>query len=110
MNVGVAPCYPGGFVAFTLKDGQGGIVAVFTNEAFAVKSLPVAAPGEAPARKTASEHGFALNMPQGIFDVFVSVGQRDGTPVVALPLPDEDGRRRYRLGRIEVLPAPAASG
>ena len=101
-NAGVAPCYPGGHVAFTLKDEQGGIVAVFVNEAFDVRRLEVGPPGDAAAMNTASEHGFARNMPPGTFDVFVSVGWRDGTPVIALPLPGHDGHRRYSLGRIAV--------
>jgi hypothetical protein len=42
-------------------------------------------------------------MPAGAFEVFVSVGDRDGTPRIALPLADSDGHRRYRLGGIEVL-------
>lgn len=36
----------------------------------------------------------------GTFDVFVSVGEADGTPVYELPLSDSDGRRRYRLGKL----------
>jgi hypothetical protein len=36
----------------------------------------------------------------GTYDVFVSVGQRDGTPRLALPLPGYDGQRRYKLGQI----------
>jgi hypothetical protein len=38
----------------------------------------------------------------GTYDVFVSVGARTGTPRIALPLPDSDGHRRYRLGKITV--------
>ena len=30
----------------------------------------------------------------------VSVGQRDGTPRLALPLPNDDGQHRYRLGNL----------
>jgi hypothetical protein len=101
-NAGVAPCYPGGFVAYTLKDAKGGIVAVFVNEAFDVRDLAVGAPGEAPVKALESAHGFAPNMLTGTFDVFVSVGQRDGTPKIALPLPEHDGRRRYKVGKIEV--------
>ncbi len=101
-NAGVAPCYPGGFVAFTLKDAQGGIVAVFVNEAFDVRGLDVGPPNEAPTQTVELSHGFAPNMPAGSFDVYVSVGARDGTPKIALPLPDGDGARRYKLGRIEV--------
>jgi len=103
-NAGVAPCYPGGFVAFTFKDAQGGIVAVFANDAYDVRDLEVAPPGEAPTASTVSTHGFAPNLPAGAFDVFVSVGAADGTPRIALPLPEGDGHRRYKLGAIEVLP------
>ncbi len=35
-------------------------------------------------------------------DVFISVGKRDGTPQIALPLKDNDGQRRYRLGSITI--------
>lgn len=101
-NAGVAPCYPGGHPAFTLKDGKGGIVGVFVDETFDVRRLEVGAPGEAPTTTAVSDHGLAHNMPAGTFGVFVSVGQRDGTPVIALPLPDGDGHRRYRLGTIVV--------
>jgi hypothetical protein len=41
--------------------------------------------------------------PDGTFDVFVSVGQRDGTPKIALPLDNADGHRRYRLGRVQIV-------
>lgn len=36
-------------------------------------------------------------------DLFISVGLCDGTPAIALPLPNDDGQRRYRLGRIELV-------
>jgi len=38
----------------------------------------------------------------GTYDVFVSVGQRDGTPRIALPLPFPDGQRRYKVGQIRL--------
>lgn len=101
-NAGVAPCYPGGFVAFTLKDAQGGIVAVLVNDRFDVRDLDVGPPNEAPEKTVGAHHRFAENMPAGTFDVFVSVGQRDGTPVIALPLPEGDGHRRYKLGGMTV--------
>ena len=49
-----------------------------------------------------STHGFAPNMAPGDYAVYVSVGRKDGTPVIALPLPDGDGHRRYRLGEMRV--------
>ena len=33
---------------------------------------------------------------------FISVGLRDGTPRLALPLTDDDGQRRYKLGQIDL--------
>jgi hypothetical protein len=39
----------------------------------------------------------------GTNDVFISVGLRDGTPRIALPLSGDDGQRRYRLGEIRLL-------
>lgn len=101
-NAGVAPCYPGGFVTFTLKDQKGGVVAVFANESSNVRELPVAAPGNAVIKSFETSHGFAPNMPAGTFDVYVSVGDRDGTPRIALPHDNGDGHRRYRLGKIQV--------
>ncbi len=101
-NAGVAPCYPGGYAAFTLKDAKGGIVAVFVNEQFDVRGLPIGPPNEAAANSAESVHGFAPNMPAGTFDVFVSVGQLDGTPKIALPLPNHDGHRRYKVGKIDI--------
>ena len=101
-NAGVAPCYPGGHVAFTLKDAKGGIVAVFVNDTFDVRTLEVAEPNAAPTQTTASTHHFAPNMPKGAFDLFISIGNQDGTPRIALPLEGDDGQRRYRLGTITV--------
>ena len=46
-NAGVAPCLPGGHPAVTLKDSEGGIVGVFVDHKFDVRSLPPAAPGKA---------------------------------------------------------------
>jgi len=36
----------------------------------------------------------------GIYDLYLSVGSRIGTPRIALPLDGDDGQRRYRLGSI----------
>jgi len=110
-NAGVAPCYPGGFVGFTLKDGQGGIVAAFVDESFDVRDLKVGSPGEAPTQALTSElivaeksYGFAPVSQSGTYDLYVSVGRRDATPVIALPHDDDDGHRRYRLGSVAILP------
>lgn len=38
----------------------------------------------------------------GSYELYISVGTRAGTPKIALPLPDGDGNRRYRLGTLKV--------
>jgi len=110
-NAGVAPCYPGGFIAFTLKNEQGGIVAVLCDESFDVRDLPVGPPDEAPTKTMISTlavalktYGYAPHTLPGTYALYVSVGKRDGTPVIALPHVNEDGHRRYKLGTIELLP------
>lgn len=103
-NAGVAPCYPGGFWALTLKDDKGGIVSVNVDEEFNVRDLkPDGSEAKRQSRFVVArrlEGGHKPPTASGTYDVFVSVGQRDGTPVIALPLADGDGQRRYRVGRI----------
>ena len=102
-NGGVAPCYPGGFVALTLKDDKGGIVSVLADEQFNVRDLTPGPASAAPTRRSECEFvigQFAPVTKPGQYTVFVSVGQRDGTPRIALPLADDDGQHRYRLGAI----------
>ncbi|MBQ6828970.1 MAG: DUF4832 domain-containing protein, partial [Thermoguttaceae bacterium] len=102
-NVGVAPCYDGGFVALTLKDAKGGVVAVLVDEGFDVKELKTAEPGQAPQVERTNRfrvgHVGPTTKP-GEYDVYLSVGKRDGTPVYELPLGDSDASRRYRIGKI----------
>ena len=100
---GVAPCYPGGFPALTLKDEKGGIVSVLTDETINMRDLKVGPPEQAPTTKHQSEFIIGLFAPTtkpGTYDLFISVGTRDGTPTIALPLKDNDGKRRYRIGQI----------
>ena len=102
-NKGVAPCHPGGFPCLTLKDAEGGIVSVLTDESLDMRSLKVGPPGAAPV--TALESGFTIGgvaptTKPGTYDLFISVGMRDGTPKIALPLEGDDGHRRYRLGTV----------
>ena len=103
-NAGVAPCYPGGFWALTLKDQKGGIVSVNVDEGFDFRSLEPNGKEQALrssfiiARKL--EGGHAPPVLPGSYDLYISVGLRDGTPIIALPLNDQDGQRRYRIGKI----------
>ena len=96
----------------TLKDAKGGVVSVHVDETFDVKNLSVAAQGEVSAKQLNSRFTVALRhvgptgtshappVKPGTYDVFVSVGQRDGTPRLALPLPDSDGLGHYKVGQI----------
>ena len=96
-NAGTAPCYPGGHVAFTLKDADGGIAALFTDDAFDLRTLGNEASGR--------ELKFRLppNIRPGVYQVYVSAGTRTGTPKIALPLADDDGQRRYSLGPLRIV-------
>ncbi len=107
-NAGVAPCYPGGYMTLTLKDEKGGIVSVLADDSFDMRSLQVAAAGKAPVKTHQSKFRVGVIAPTtkpGAYDVYVSVGKRDGTPAIALPLKDDDGHRRYKLGKIELVAA-----
>lgn len=111
VNKGVAPCYPGGFPCLTLKDPEGGIVSVLADESLDMRSLKVGPPGAAPVTTRVS--GFTIGgvgptTKPGTYDLFISVGTRDGTPQIALPLTGDDGQRRYRLGTV-TLQNPAGT-
>ncbi len=112
-NVGVAPCYKGGFPCFTIKDEKGGIVSVLVDEQFDFRKLQVGEPGNSPSKKLNSAftigsqfkdtvNTFARNVQTGTFEIFVSVGNADGTPVYELPYSGNDGFKRYKLGEIRV--------
>jgi len=111
-NAGVAPCLPSGYPALTIKDPKGGIAAVFVDEGLNMRDLPVADPGKATpkdhkatfALPLASDERTRLLKP-GEYEVYISIGTPTGTPKVALPLPAGDPHRRYRLGKLAVLPA-----
>jgi len=110
-NAGVAPCYGGGYPCFTLKDEKGGIVSVLTDTSFNLKYLPVTPLGNtihheltstfviAPAHRDNKGVFFRTCKP-GTYDLFISVGKQDGTPVYELPYTEQDGYKRYKIGSI----------
>jgi hypothetical protein len=111
-NAGVAPCLPGGHPALTIKDAKGGIMSAFVDEGFDMRNLRVAEPRQAPTESHKADFALPLASDErtrllkpGEYNVCVSVGTATGTPKIALPLPDDDGHHRYRLGKLTVLPA-----
>ncbi len=81
---------------------NGGIAGVFVDESFDVKALAVGPPEQAPVMRQTAGFTFPPGLKPAVYDVYVSVGARDGTPAIALPLPDVDGQRRYRLGTVRI--------
>jgi len=113
-NAGVAPCYPGGYVTITIKDDKGGIVLVHVDESLNMRDLEIGPENQAPVRVLSSTlnvaplfvdgpRSFSRAAQPGNYNLYVSVGSRDGTPEIALPYKGNDGQRRYELGKIEVL-------
>ena len=113
-NAGVAPCYPGGYPCLTLKDKKGGIVSVLISKSLNLKDLQVSDSQKEKPVQITTEFTVAASFKDpvntffrianpGKFDLFVSVGKEDGTPVFELPYNDNDGHKRYKMGSIEVL-------
>lgn len=104
-NAGVAPCYPGGCMALTLKDSKNGIVSVLSDESCDFRKLQPGLTNAIPVQGLSSEfiigHVAPVTNP-GEYSLYVSVGARDGTPTLALPLPNDDGQRRYKVGMIKL--------
>jgi hypothetical protein len=72
------------------------VLGLFVDQEFDVRSLPVAPPEKAEI--TAREPVFSLPsiLKPGRYSLYISVGNRTGTPKIALPLAGDDGQRRYR--------------
>ena len=128
LNKGVAPCLPGGFVSWSLVNNEGAVCWSFTDEKFNVKWLEptlnnleypiiVTTPGrfgctapippwndkvlaELRAKGRVTETSFDMLAP-GEYTLCVSVGDRQGTPVIALPLAGGNDRR-YPVGKVTV--------
>jgi len=90
----------------TLKDEQGGIAAVLVDETYSMRALEPGAVHAASVHRLESRFRVGLIAPTthaGTYTVHVSVGDRDGTPRIALPLTHDDGHRRYRLGTVSCV-------
>ena len=128
LNKGVAPCHAGGFVAWSLVDEKGNVCWSFTDEKFNVNALYPTLYGEeipvsvisvgrfghtAPippwndmvlfglrAKGRVMETSFDMLAP-GEYTLCVSVGDRQGTPKIALPIVGGSDRR-YPVGKVRV--------
>ena len=112
-NVGVAPCYGGGYPCITLKDDKGGIVSVIVDDRLNFKTLPTDQPDKATPSVITSGFTIAFSAADpsgdfsracrpGTYDLYVSIGQKDGTPLYELPYNETDGKKRYKMGTIVV--------
>ena len=100
-NTGVAPCYRDAYPCLTVKDADDRILAVLADGGFTLKGLLPDTPASHTAKFRLGRFG-APKLPAGTFDVFLSVGEADGTPVYELPLPGGDNHRRYKIGTIRL--------
>lgn len=102
-NAAVAPCYDGGYVAVTLKDRKGREVASGVDAEFNVSSLQ---PGPPETFGPAKSSTVAVKLPENLksdkYGVYVSIGEKDGTPIYALPYDSKDDTLCYRLGDVKV--------
>lgn len=107
-NAGVAPCYADAFPCLTVKDAKGRILAVLADDGMNLKGLPPADAGEGASATASHTAKFRLGrfgaptFTSGTFDVYLSVGKSDGTPVYELPIGGDDGQRRYKAGSIQI--------
>ena len=101
-NVGVAPCYFDAYPTWWLVFAHGEIAAALVDDGFSMRELPVAPPGTAKSITRARTFLLPPDLAKGPYSLRVSVGDRDGTPRIALPLPGHDGNRRYRLGQVPI--------
>jgi hypothetical protein len=126
VNRGVALCLPGGFVSWSLCDGMGNVCWSFTDEKFNVDQVPPTPEKPLPPVRIVSRGRFGYTAPippwndqvladlrksgrvtetahdmlaPGTYTLCVSVGNRQGTPKIALPLAGGNSRR-YPVSKI----------
>ncbi|MBO7741926.1 MAG: DUF4832 domain-containing protein, partial [Victivallales bacterium] len=104
-NAGVAPCYPGGYPAYTFKDSKGVIRNVFVDEKLNVRDLKVGPPQAIPVQSHTSTFklcDYGLQMPAGDYELWFSVGDRMGTPKLNLPVDGADEQGRIFVGTVTI--------
>ncbi|MCQ2390595.1 MAG: DUF4832 domain-containing protein [Kiritimatiellae bacterium] len=134
-NAGVAPCYAGATLCWSLVDAEGNVRWSVTDDQFDFRSLAPTLKGKAHPQTVSSRVRFGrtvrnpdpdnalvwardakrdpgvwnVMLPSGVYTLCVSVGSRLGTPEIALPLAKGRPDRRYPLGQVTVTDAPALS-
>lgn len=128
-NAGVAPCYSGAHLTWSLLDKKGNICWSVTDPQFNFRSLEATIDGvchpqtvessvtfghtqQHPmpdnclvwANQTGRDPGeWQVMLPSGEYTLCVSAGSALGIPQIALPLGGDDGRRIYPIGKLRVL-------
>ena len=134
-NAGVAPCYAGATLCWSLVDAEGNVRWSVTDDQFDFRSLAPTLKGKAHPQTVSSRVRFGrtvrnpdpdnalvwardakrdpgvwnVMLPSGVYTLCVSVGSRLGKPEIALPLAKGRPDRRYPLGQVTVTDAPALS-
>lgn len=130
VNVGVAWCYAGGSLAWSLVDARGNCAWTSVDNRFDFRALDPTLDGvEKPQTvRSPCRFGFTKRIPEpdnvvvwcrnagrtfpetvimlppGEYTLCASVGSRQGTPEIALPLEGQIGAtRRYAVGKIKVV-------
>ncbi len=104
-NAGVAPCYVGGYPTLTFKDKKGAIALVLTSDKLNVKNLKVGPVDNIPTTEITVPlkiNAYAPDIADGRYDVYFSIGDLMGTPTLNLPLDNDDGQKRYKIGKIRI--------
>lgn len=103
-NAAVAPCYKGGYVSISLLDYEGNEVCQGINIRFNVKDLK---PGPNARLGEIQNCMVVLTIPMNLlpkeYRVYVSVGDRNGSPVYQLPYDESNGNKKYYLGNIAII-------
>lgn len=101
-NKGVAPCYHDIFPIITWKDSKGGIVAVYVDDTFNLRQLPIGKQDELIELNAEKSFFLPLFLKEGTYSVFISAGSLTGTPEIQLPISNGDNEKRYLIGTVEV--------
>lgn len=96
-NLGCAPCYKDYYPCITLKDENGTVMSAMVDRNFNMREI-------SPDGEKFEQSSLKLNavLSGGNYQVYLSVGKLDGTPVINLPIDGDDGEKRYYIGDIKV--------